>query len=469
MVHADLDYRLRAGDTACVEDYLSRYPQLHGDSSAVIGLVLAEHALRRERGEVLSAAEYVERFPQQQTDLLAGMSTVDESRLVESRQEKEEIILSETALPELDLRSYELIEILGAGGMGEVYRSCDPSLGRNLAIKVIKADYPNHPDGERRFLREARITGSLQHPGIVAVHNLGRLMDGRLHYTMRLVRGQTFADILKQEAGKSKSLPYLLSIFEKICQAVAYAHSKRVIHRDLKPANVMVGKFGEVQVMDWGLAKVLTNVEETNFREPSEKRGTVILSELVDTPSDLSRDGAALGTPAYMPPEQAAGDWSIVDERADVFSLGAILCEILTGQPPYQGDNVKKLLRQARLGDRAEALARLEQSGVDAELTALCRECLAAEREGRPRDAGAVAKRVQEYQAAVQERLRQAELERVAAQTRAREEQARAFVENERTQDRNIRRRCKSGCGKPNWSAWRPRLRRGWPSPAESA
>jgi serine/threonine protein kinase len=340
-----------------------------------------------------------------------------------------------SAPKELDSRKYQLLETLGRGGMGEVYRCCDPALGRDLAIKVMRAEFHNHPEVERRFLREARITGSLQHPGIVAVHNLGRLADGRLHYTMRLVRGQTFAEILKDEAGKPERLPSLLGIFEKVCQAVAYAHSKRVIHRDLKPANVMIGRFGEVQVMDWGLAKLLRGDDRAAAEGPPDDGGTVIRTEWADTPPDATRLGSALGTPAYMSPEQAAGDWEVVDERADVFALGSILCEILTGTPPYREQDGNELLRRARRGDLAEALGRLEQCGADAGLVSLCRECLAPEREGRLRHAGIVAQRVADYQAEVQERLRQAELERVAAETRAREEQARAAVEQERTRE----------------------------------
>jgi hypothetical protein len=295
-----------------------------------------------------------------------------------------------------------------------------------LAIKVMKADCRDHPQVERRFLREARVTGSLQHPGIVAVHNLGRLVDGRLHYTMRLVRGRTFADILKEEAGKPERLPSLLAIFEKVCEAVAYAHSKHVIHRDLKPANVMVGKFGEVQVMDWGLAKLLTPEGKLADEEPRpETGGTLIHTEAADTPSDLTRAGTGIGTPAYMPPEQAQGDWELVDERADVFALGAMLCVILTGQPPYSGKDGNDLLRRARRGDLADALARLEKCGADAVLTELCRECLSVERQQRPRDAGMVALRVADYQAEVEARLRQAELERTEAEVKSREERKR--------------------------------------------
>jgi serine/threonine-protein kinase len=192
-------------------------------------------------------------------------------------------------------------------------------------------------DAEQRFLREARLTGALQHPGIVPVHNLGRLADGRLFYTMKLVRGRTLAELLRDEPDGPERLPRLLAVVEKVCQAVAYAHSRGVIHRDLKPSNVMVGQFGEVQVMDWGLAKELSRTEPAVV--PDEATEDVETVGRVEEAAGLSRAGAALGTPAYMPPEQAAGDWDIVDERADVFALGAILCQALTGQPPYQGAN----------------------------------------------------------------------------------------------------------------------------------
>ena len=326
----------------------------------------------------------------------------------------------------MDLRGYELIEPLGKGGMGEVYRSCDPALHRDLAIKVMAASLRGHAEGERRFLREARITGSLQHPGIVAVYNLGRLADGRLHYTMRLVRGRTLADILKEEAGQAERMPSLLAIFEKVCEAVAYAHSKRVIHRDLKPGNIMVGKFGEVQVMDWGLAKLLSaEGGRADMETAIEAGGTLIHTEAADTPSDLTRAGSGIGTPEYMPPEQAQGDWQLVDERADVFALGAILCLILTGRSPYSGSDGMEVLRRARRGDLAEALARLEQCGGDAALKDLCRECMAVERQQRPRDAGEVARRVAEHRVVVEQRLRQAELQKTEAEVTTREERKR--------------------------------------------
>ncbi len=330
----------------------------------------------------------------------------------------------------LDAAGDSLLEMLGVGGMGEVYRYADDALQRDLALKILKAEYHGDAAAEERFLREARLTGSLQHPGIVPIHHLGRFTDGRLCYTMKLVRGRTLADIFRDEAAGPERLPRLLAILEKVCQAMAFAHSKGVIHRDLKPNNIMVGEFGEVQVMDWGLAKELSRAEPAPM--PEEATENVETVARVEEADGLSRAGAALGTPSYMPPEQAAGDWDIVDERADVFALGAILCEVLTGRPPYQGANRDERLRRARRADLIEALTLLEKCGADEALTALCRECLAAELVGRPRHAGRVAERVAAYEAAVQERLRRAELERVAAE-------ARAVVETERAREAQAR------------------------------
>jgi serine/threonine protein kinase len=453
LLRMDIESRVKARLPALLSEQYFEHPRLQRpdallDGKQQVDLIHWEYQQRWNQRDAVRRIEYEAVFPRH-TDALRHLkpqSHCPHCRIIIILEEEETIqtlvcpncdrtsvtcdappYLMETtpsaAPPMLDLRCYELSEPLGKGGMGEVYRCCDPALGRDLAIKVIREDLPGSQDIEHRFLREARITGSLQHPGIVPIHNLGRLADGRLHYTMRLVRGQTFSDILKDERGKPERLPYLLSIFEKICQAVAYAHSKHVIHRDLKPHNIMVGRFGEVQVMDWGLAKLLTLDEATVSPQKSPEYGdTMIHTEAADTPVDLSRMGSGMGTPSYMPPEQARGEWDSVDERADVFAVGAMLCEMLTGKPAYSGTDGHEVFLRAKRGDVSEALERLEECGADTTLTTLGRECLSPQREDRPRDAAVVAKRVAAYQAEVQERLKRAEVERAESQLKARED-----------------------------------------------
>jgi serine/threonine-protein kinase len=318
--------------------------------------------------------------------------------------------------PEGGAGRYEMLRELGRGGMGVVVLGHDRHMGRELALKVLPAEHRDRPQHVQRFLNEARITGRLQHPGIVPVYDQGELPDRRPYFTMKLVKGRTLAELLKERPDPAHDLPRFLIIFEQVCQAVAYAHSRGVIHRDLKPHNVMVGAFGEVQVMDWGLAKVLG--------QKSDERDSASSVNPSPSPAE-TMPGEVMGTPAYMAPEQARGEAGAVDERADVFGLGAILCDILTGRPPFAGASSHEALARAQAGDHAEALARLGACGAEAELVRLAEACLAAEPSGRPAGAGAVAAAMTAYLAGVQERLRRAELERAAAQAKAREERKR--------------------------------------------
>jgi hypothetical protein len=262
----------------------------------------------------------------------------------------------------------------------------------------------------RRFENEARITSRLQHPGIVPVHDLGESPDGRPCIMMKLVEGHALDKLLEQRAALSQDLPRFLSIFEQICQTLAYAHVQGVIHRDLKPHNIMVGAFGEVQLMDWGFAKELRQAQSNGSPPLSVAESTAVV-RLVDTVAegDGTEVGLPIGTLPYMPPEQARGDVKRMDQRSDVFGLGAILCEILSGERPFRGANREELWERAKSCDHAEALARLDGCGADAELVALAKACLAAEPDARPRDAGVVAQKVAAYLAGVQERLRAAE------------------------------------------------------------
>jgi serine/threonine-protein kinase len=321
----------------------------------------------------------------------------------------------------------QLLGEIGRGGMGVVLKGRDPDLGRDLAVKVLLEAHKEKPDLVRRFVEEAQIGGQLQHPGVVPVYELGTFGDRRPYFTMKLVKGQTLAELLADWESLADDLPRLLGIFEQVCQTMAYAHARDVIHRDLKPSNVMVGSFGEVQVMDWGLAKVLPRGGVVADAEAGkvEVHETVIATARSGDRSNLSQTGSVMGTPAYMAPEQARGELDRTDERADVFALGSILCEILTGQPAFVGRSSGEIHRKAALGDLADARNRLEGSGVDAELVALARDCVAAEPEDRPREAGAVAARIRAYLTGVQEKLRTSERDRAVAEAKAVEERKR--------------------------------------------
>jgi len=381
---------------------------------------------------------------------------------------------------------YQIAGEIGHGGMGAVFKGRDPDLGRDLAIKVLLEKWHDDPDVGRRFIEEAQIGGQLQHPGIVPVYELGSFENGRPYFTMKLLKGRTLAALLSERGlahranpphpnpppqrgegvpnssplvgedigggaraprpmrattssplvgedirggvGAAADLPRFLSIFEGVCQTVAYAHARGVIHRDLKPSNIMAGSFGEVQVLDWGLAKVLPQggVADESPDHPDEAALSVIRTMRTGSDADASRPGSFLGTPAYVAPEQANGEVESIDERADVFGLGSILCEILTGKPAYTGPSGQAIQRKAMRGETADALRRLDGCGADAELIGLARNCLAVEPEERPRDAGEIVRRLTAYLAGVQERLRAAELARAAEAARAEEAQATA-------------------------------------------
>jgi serine/threonine protein kinase len=328
------------------------------------------------------------------------------------------------------------------GGMGVVWRVRDLQFQRLLAVKVMKAESADSR-WVRYFLREARITAQLAHPSIVPVQAMGRLTDGRPYYTMKLVEGKTLAEILQDEPDVASRRTELLQVFARICEALAFAHRRGVIHLDLKPSNVMVGAHGEVQVMDWGLVKLLDESDDrvgvdrdrVIHRDQVIHRDTnpsnVMVGAYGEVPLmdwglvkllDESDDRVGVvGTWPYMSREQANGRIEEVDRRSDVFGLGGMLCAILTGKPPYVGSTPEDVIRQAREADLAGAYAELEGCGADAELIALARACLSAEPNDRPEDASVVEKRLKDYLASVEERLLQAERDRAAAEARAKE------------------------------------------------
>jgi serine/threonine protein kinase len=334
-----------------------------------------------------------------------------------------------TAAPPESPPGFALLEEVGRGGMGVVYRARDEALCRDVAIKFLSDRYPVDSPAALRFIHEARITGQLQHPGIPAVHQVGTLPDGRPFLALKLIKGSTLADILKQRTDPEAELGRLLAVFEAICQAVGYAHAHRVIHRDLKPSNIMVGAFGEVQVMDWGLAKVLGE-EPSAAAGPLGTEETQAWTQVSPTPESASstQAGSLVGTPAFIPPEQALGEIDKVSERADVFGLGALLAMILTGKPPYVGQSFEAVRVQSVRGKLNGCFARLDACGAEPELIALCKQCLAFEPGERPEDAGAVAEAVAELRAAAEERARTAERDQAAAAARAAERRKRRQV-----------------------------------------
>jgi serine/threonine protein kinase/Tfp pilus assembly protein PilF len=323
---------------------------------------------------------------------------------------------------------YDLQAEIARGGMGEVYAARDTVLGRGVAVKTLQARFAGHPRLAHRFLEEAKITGQLQHPGVPPVHDLGTLADGRPFLAMKLVKGHTLADLLKDRPSPAADLPRFVCVFEQVCQTVGFAHGRGVIHRDLKPANVMVGAHGEVQVMDWGVAKVLGDDRPEPPGEPEPDAPPMSIIDTGRTPADATEAGSVVGTPAFMPPEQARGELARVDARADVFALGGILCQILTGLPAYAGGRAV-VRAQSELGIVDDAFARLDGCGARPELIALAKACLAKEPADRPATGQAVADAVGAFRAGVEGRLRAAETERAAAEARTVEQRKRRRVQ----------------------------------------
>jgi serine/threonine-protein kinase len=418
LVHTDLEYRLRAGEPARVEEYLERFPELQNDADEVIELLVAEHRHRQQRGEQPTASEYQERFPHYRGLLLqTPVATPEPTEVAPGAAGRA------AALP-AHVGRYRVGRYVNRGGMADIYRVEDSEFNRPLAMKVLQGQYRDDSTLVDRFQREAQLTGQLQHPGIPPVQDKGRLPDGRPYFIMKLVKGRSLQQLLRQRATPSDRGPYFLGVFEQICQTVAYAHTRGVIHRDLKPGNVMVGAFGEVQVMDWGLAKVLGPGQPAMDKVLAEPT-TTIFKLRGPALADASVAGTVLGTPAYMSPEQARGEVEKIDRGCDVFGLGGILCDILTGKPPFAAATAFENQRLAMNGDLSETFARLDTCGADAELIALAKHCLAAQPQQRPGEAGAVAQAVAAYQDLVRERLRQAEVAKGQAEVRAVEERKR--------------------------------------------
>ncbi len=387
---------------------------------------------RRKNNLPISKQDYLSRFPQFVNHIDHLFPSHDSQQTYSQQTEGDDLGSTDTpgnsplSLP-MSLGRYELQNEIARGGMGGVFLAKDLKFSRTLAVKVLLPPRDHTAKVKERFLEETQLMGQLQHPGIPPVHDQGELPDGRPYFCMKLIKGQTLSKLLKERANATAEKPRFLDIFQQICQTVAYTHSRNIIHRDLKPSNIMVGAFGEVQVMDWGLAKKKRPPPEAGTSTKSETLPQSTIYSLRSKPDsgESTQAGQVLGTPAYMPPEQARGEVELLDERSDVFGLGAILCEILTSLPPFAGTSALENHRQSMKGDLSDAFSRLDGCGADNTLIELCRVCLAPNPEDRPADAAEVAEAVAAYQEGVQEKLRQAELQRAQAEVKVSEERKR--------------------------------------------
>jgi serine/threonine-protein kinase len=290
---------------------------------------------------------------------------------------------------------YTLSRLHATGGIGRVWLAHDDSLGRDVALKELRPECAGNPVVWARFLKEAQITGQLEHPGIVPIYEMGKRPDDQApFYTMRFVRGRTLSEAVaayhqKRSRGEARPLELreLLTAFVGVCNAVAYAHSRGVLHRDLKPQNVVLGDYGEVILLDWGLAKLMGPTQAES------DLGPLTVGAAGDGEGTLQ--GQVLGTPAYMAPEQAEGRLDLLGPASDVYGLGAILYEILTGRPPFKGSDTTKVLHL--VVHEAPTRPRFLEKGVPAALDAVCLKALAKKPSERYGSAKEVAEQVQRW------------------------------------------------------------------------
>ena len=409
LVHIELEFGWKAGRTKgpLVEDYLKRFPRLGADE-IVLRLTQQEFDVRHEFGDRPPRQLYRQRFPEvvrtgmeirgglapaltaftpPQTappPLSAGAShtlaNTDAPSGARSTPAGGHVNMETVAMPLTGHARYTLVRLHAEGGLGRVWIARDADLNRDVALKELKPSPARHPEAWQRFLKEAQITGQLEHPNIVPVYELGRRPeDNQPFYTMRFIHGRTLHVALvdyheRRAAGAADPIEWLrlLQAFASICNAVSYAHSRGVIHRDLKPENVVLGEFGEVLVLDWGLAKLGDS--------PDERSAPVDLSAAI-ADSQATISGHVVGTPAYMSPEQAEGLVELFDARTDVYGLGAILFAILTGRPPHHGDDSAQVLERIVAEPTPEA--RAVAPTAPRALSAICAHAMAKSRDSR--------------------------------------------------------------------------------------
>ncbi len=348
-------------------------------------------------------------------EFLAGFHANSRQTSVSGRRIPEDLLLQELEEIEREHRQkglvtndvndhsldrYHLREEIARGGSSIVWKAWDRHLERETAIKCLLTSQDNQWM-RGRLEREARLCGRLLHPGIVPIHELSHFPDGRPFVSMKLIEGHTLSDLLTRQPSITTSKA--IDIFQKVCEAMAYAHDRGIIHRDLKPGNIMVGKYGEVQIMDWGLGKDLNQPDDRCEGHLDHELWLSTTTDNGDTQSsgncertciESTRFGSVVGTIAYMAPEQALGQIHQIDRRSDVFALGAILCRILIGHPPYHHDSPEGLLELARRGEMTDCRKQL-QANRHSHWAALALRCLETNPQSRLQDAGALVREIE--------------------------------------------------------------------------
>jgi serine/threonine protein kinase/tetratricopeptide (TPR) repeat protein len=389
-------------DRAAIEILMARHLKKHGDD---IDKSLAAVCARRSTRESLA-----------QIGDPAIDATLTRASLMEASTEPD-VAADSDRTASYDMGSatsagqrFRLLRPYAQGGLGAVFIALDTELHREVALKQMLERHADDPTSRRRFLLEAEITGGLEHPGIVPVYGLGTYSDGRPFYAMRLIKGDSFKKAIDQfHAGqtsennhgeRSLELRKLLRRFMDICNAVDYAHGRGVLHRDIKPGNVIVGKHGETLVVDWGLAKILGKDEGGRMKDEKGQDAAVLHSSFILHPSSLGSEtlpGSMLGTPAYVSPEQAEGNLEALGPWSDVYSLGATLYCLLTGQPPFVGNDVGAVLAAVRRGEFAPP--RQVAPTVDRPLEAVCLKAMARLPQDRYVSSRALAEDVERWMA----------------------------------------------------------------------
>jgi serine/threonine-protein kinase len=423
MPAADADRNLLFGILALQMDFISRdvlIRAMHAwvlEKSKSLGQVLVEqNALGSERHALLEALVR-ERLRQHGNDAVRSLAAVsslgpvaDDLRQITDpdlgaslihlavTQMRDPGVTQPTPVPTTNAPNYSggrfrIIRPHARGGLGEVFVARDEELNREVALKEMQARHADDPDSRARFVLEAEVTGGLEHPGIVPVYGLGQYADGRPYYAMRFIRGDSLDEAIsrfhkadlpgRDPSERALALRQLLGRFVDICEAIAYAHNRGVLHRDLKPGNIMLGKYGETLVVDWGLAKTLGAEDRlTGHSEGPFRAG-------LSGNSVATQMGAAVGTPQYMSPEQAAGRWDEVGPASDVYSLGATLYALLTGKVPVEGSALGDVLKRVHSGDFPPP--RQVKPQVPPALDAVCLKAMALKPEDRYPSARALA------------------------------------------------------------------------------